>query len=137
MRSENPLAARRGFWVILLFLLGVPFLFWLLVASLIHYYQPQFARLNPASARFIGLGLGSLYHGCCILAGLLKQPWHALVDRVKEFFANLLCSPSFAFSCYWEDLKDDGGPIFLIYAIIIGGCLYLSIDGCISFLTHL
>lgn len=136
MDDNKKYSPYHGCWVVFLLLIGVPLALYAVVAAAISFYQPQFARLNPASARCIGCLLGSVYHLSCIVAGLLRDPWRALRYRVKEFFANLPCGLPFAFQCYWEDMKSDGA-LFVPYAAIIGTCLYFAIEGGITALSYL
>ena len=130
MDDQKRVSPYRGCWIVFLLLIGVPLAFYLIIEAAISFYQPQFARLNPASARAIGCGLGSIFHMSCIVGGILREPWRALCSRVKEFFANLPCGIGFALTCYWEDLKNDGA-LFIPYMAIIGVCLYFAIDGAI------
>ncbi len=136
MDSNKKYSPWHGFPFVLLMLIGVPLLMYLVISAAVNYYQPQFARVNPASSRCIACMLGSIYHASCVMGGLLRDPWRVLVYRVKEFFENLPCGLPFALSCYWDDLKNDG-CLFLIYAAIIGGCLYLAIEGGITALSML
>ena len=136
MDTNKQYSSRHGAWVIILALIGVPLVVWLVVSTAIDYYQPQFARVNPASARCIACIIGSLYHFSCVLGGLLRDPFRDFVYRVKEFFCNLPCSFAFAIRCYWEDLKEDG-PMFIIYSVIIGTCLFFAIEGGITALSLL
>ena len=136
MDDNKKYSPYHGFPVTLLALIGVPLVFWLVISSAIDFYQPQFARVNPASARCIACILGSIYHFSCILGGLLRDPWHALIYRIKEFFENLPCGLPFALRCYWEDLRQDGA-LFIIYAAIIGTCLFFAIEGGITALSLL
>ena len=126
----------HGCWVVFLLLIGVPLALYAVINTAISFYQPQFARLNPASSRAIGCLLGSVYHLSCIVAGLLRDPWRALCYRVKEFFENLPCGLPFAFRCYWEDMKNDGA-LFVPYAAIMIACLWLAIDGAVTALSLL
>lgn len=136
MDDNKKYSPYHGCWVVFLLLIGVPLALYAVVAAAISFYQPQFARINPASARCIGCLLGSVYHMSCIISGLLRDPWRALCYRVKEFFENLPCGLPFAFRCYWEDMKSDG-VLFIPYTAIIGACLYFAIEGAVTALSYL
>lgn len=136
MDDNKSYSPYHGCWMVFLLLIGVPLALYTVISVAINYYQPQFARINPASARCIGCILGSIYHFSCILGGLLRDPFRALCYRVSEFFSNLPCGLGFACSCYWEDMKSDGA-LFVPYAAIIGICLYFAIEGGITALSLL
>lgn len=136
MDDQKRTSPYRGCWMVLLLLIGVPLLLYGILSIALAYYYPHSMRLNQATARCLGCGLGSLYHMGCIISGLLREPFHAICYRVKEFFANLSCGLPFALRCYWDDMKHDG-LLFLPYAAIIGICLYIAIQGAITALSLL
>lgn len=136
MDDNHQYSPYHGCWVVLLILIGVPLALYMVIEAAITFYQPQFARINPSSARCIGCLLGSVFHMSCVVCGLLRDPWRAVCYRVKEFFENLSCGLGFALECYWEDMKHDG-VLFIIYASIIGVCLYFAIEGGITALSYL
>ena len=131
MDDNKSYSPYHGCWVIFLLLIGVPVVFYAVVYAAVYAYEPHFSRLNQVSAQCIGCGLGTVFHLSCIIAGTLRDPFRALCSRVKEFFANLPCGLPFALQCYREDLRQDGA-LFVPYAIIIGVCMYLTIDGVVA-----
>lgn len=136
MEESKQKSPYHGFWVIVLAMVIVPLVLWGTVYGLLCYYRPHQMRFNVPGAQFLGFGMGSLFHMSCVIGGLLRDSYRAVVYRVREFFENLVCSPLFALRCYWEDVKADG-LVFTICIIIIGTCLGLTLDGLIRTLALL
>ncbi len=105
----------------------------LYLAINISWSQQQYSgEINLATAKAFGCGCGSVFHLSCIIVGQLRESFHTVVERVKEFFINLFVSPALAVKCYWMDLKD-GGVVFWIYLAVMGFNLYLTVDGFMDF----
>lgn len=136
MDDNKKYSPYHGCWMVLLALIGVPLLAYAIILAALRYYEPQFYRLNPASAQCLGCLVGSFFHMSCIIGGLLRDAWRAFCFRIREFLENLPCGLPFALQCYWEDMKQDG-VLFLPYAMIIGACLYFAIEGGITALSYL
>lgn len=128
MDDNKQYSPYHGCLVVIFFLVAVPLALWGILDGAMAYFRPYDAWINGPGARFIGFGLGSIFHMSCIICGILRQPFRAVCYRVKEFFENLPVSLGYAFECYWDDMKQDG-VLFIIYAAIIGACLALAIDG--------
>lgn len=128
MDDNKQYSPYHGCLVVIFFLIAVPLALWGILDGAMAHFRPYDAWINGPGARFIGFGLGSIFHMSCIICGILRQPFRAVCYRVKEFFENLPVSLGYAFECYWDDLKQDG-VLFIIYAAIIGACLALAIDG--------
>lgn len=128
MQDENKVQSPyRGFWVILLCLIGVPLATYFTVQGAVDMWSPFSARVNALTGRALGFGVGSLFHLTCLIGGLLKEPFRAVLYRLGEFKENLRVSVGFAFACYWDDMKSDG-VVLLICLVIIGACAWLSLD---------
>ena len=128
MDDNKQYSPYHGCLVVIFFLIAVPLALWGILDGAMAYFRPYDAWINGPGARFIGFGLGSIFHMSCIICGILRQPFRAVCYRVKEFFENLPVSLGYAFECYWDDMKQDG-VLFIIYTAIIGACLALAIDG--------
>jgi len=118
LQDHKTYSPYHGVWAVVLMLSIVPIALTWVIGLVLAVYQPHMSALNTASARFVGCGLGSIFHLACIIGGLLRDSFHTLCFRISEFFANLACSVSFAFQSYWDDMKQDG-VVFDIYLLII------------------
>ena len=118
----------RGMWVALLLLIIPPLLCYGIVSGVLERFSRSSDALDLATSKALGCGIGGLLHMICILSGLLTPGWEALKYRVREFFENLIVSPGYAFSTYWEDMRNDG-VTFIIYVTIIGINAAITVDG--------
>lgn len=118
MDSNKKYSPYHGVWAIVLCMIAVPAAFTLIIDSTLKLLQPQYIVVNTPSARFVGCGLGFLFHLILILSSVLREPFEALKFRIREFRENMACSFSFALRCYWDDMKQDG-VVFDIYLFII------------------
>lgn len=123
----------RGILFTIIMLVGVPVgVFTLLYVAVMKWSSYSNYYLNFYTAQALGFGCGFLFQLSCILCGLLKKCFRAVVKRVVGFFGNLTISFKFAFKMYIDDLREDGA-VFWIYFIIIVITLHLSISGFINF----
>ncbi len=114
-KDESPY---KGVPIVCIALVAVPLIFYLIVKYVIVKFQPQFGEeLNQATAMAFGFGVGAIFHLSCVIAGVLREPFRAVIVRIGEFFSNLSISARLAFSLYAKDLKD-GGVVFWIYLLI-------------------
>ena len=105
MDDNKQYSPYHGCLVVIFFLIAVPLALWGILDGAMAYFRPYDAWINGPGARFIGFGLGSIFHMSCIICGILRQPFRAVCYRVKEFFENLPVSLGYAFECYWDDMK--------------------------------
>lgn len=118
----------RGMWVILIMLIMPPLLCYAIVAGVQAEFSKAPAALDAATAKVLGCGMGFLFHMICILSGVLTAGWEALKYRIREFFENLIVGIGYAFSTYWEDMRNDG-VTFIIYLSIILVNFAIMMDG--------
>ena len=92
--------------------------------------------LNKYTAQALGFGCGFLFQMCCVLCGLFKQSFKAVTKRVANFFSNLTVSFKFAFTMYFDEIKEDG-VVFWFYFYIVVFTAYFSVDGFINVISLL
>ena len=109
----------RGFWVLILILILVPFGLYSIVNAVLEEYSPYSAALDAATARALGCGFGFLFHMICILSGVLTDGWLAVKYRIGEFIENLIVGVGYAFTTYLEDMRDDGVTFILYFSVIV------------------
>ena len=90
--------------------------------------ENHISRANKTFACGVGFGLGTIFHLSCIVAGAFDEPFILLKRRVADFFENLTVSPSLAFRCYAQDIRDDG-VTFTVYFLIMLACFVLAVNG--------
>ena len=88
-------------------------------------------ELNDASARFLGFGIGSLFHITCFVVGVFKNSFLVVKKRIIDFKDNLPISFKFAVKCYLEDMKNDG-IAFLVEMACVGFCFAVAINGLLT-----
>lgn len=118
----------RGFWVIMLLLILIPLGLYALMRVLFAEYSPFGTRLDEASARALGCGLGFLVHLSFLISGVLSASWQAVKYRVSEFFENLVVGVGYAFKTYLEDMRDDGVTFILAFSVMVVNFL-IALDG--------
>ena len=118
----------RGFLVTCIVLVGIPLLFFLLIRLWVNAGTPFPLPQNQRFAQGVGFGLGTVFHLSCIVAGAFTEPFLLLQRRIVDFFENLTVSPSLAFRCYAEDVRDDG-VTFTVYFLIMLSCFVLAVNG--------
>lgn len=118
----------RGFLVTCIVLVGIPLLFFLLIRLWVNAGTPFPLPQNQRFAQGVGFGLGTVFHLSCIVAGAFTEPFLLLQRRIVDFFENLTVSPSLAFRCYAEDVRDDG-VTFTVYFLIMLSCFLLAVNG--------
>ena len=118
----------RGFLVTCIVLVGIPLLFFLLIRLWVNAGTPFPLPQNQRFAQGVGFGLGTVFHLSCIVAGAFTEPFLLLQRRIVDFFENLMVSPSLAFRCYAEDVRDDG-VTFTVYFLIMLSCFLLAVNG--------
>lgn len=118
----------RGFLVTCIALIGIPLLFVLLIRLWINAGTPFPLPKNQSFAIGVGFGLGTVFHLSCIVAGAFTEPFLLLKRRIVDFFENLAVSPSLAFRCYLQDIRDDG-VTFTVYFLIMLACFVLAVNG--------
>ncbi len=117
----------RGVPVIAFLMVVFPIVFTVIFYLCIKRFQNFSDELNWASARALGLGMGCILYLACAVSGVYREPFSAMVDRLKDFFGNLSVSFRLACKIYWEDVKSEG-VVFLIYAVIIIAAIILAVD---------
>ena len=109
-----------------IFLVIIPlFLFWLF-RTLMLKYQNYPVDFTTISALTLGFGVGFIFQFSCVIAGLMKGTFQAVLKRAINFFDNISISPKLAFKCYLADLKEYG-VVFWIYFILIGSTLATTV----------
>ena len=124
-QSQKPY---RGFIPTCIALIGVPLLFFLLIRLWVNAGTPFPLPQNQRFAQGVGFGLGTVFHLSCIVAGAFTEPFLLLQRRIVDFFENLTVSPSLAFRCYAQDIRDDG-VTFTVYFLIMLSCFVLAVNG--------
>ena len=109
----------RGFWIIMLLLILIPFGLYKLMCALFEEYSNFGPQLNEASARCLGCGMGSLFHLSFLISGVFTSSWRDVKYRVSEFFENLVVGVGYAFKTYWEDIREDGINFDLAFSVMI------------------
>ena len=125
---EQPQKPYRGFVPTCIVLIGVPLLFFLLIYSWLTTGVSFVPSANKTFACGVGFGLGTVFHLSCIVAGAFTEPFILLKRRIADFFENLTVSPSLAFRCYIQDIRDDG-VTFTVYFLIMLACFLLALNG--------
>ena len=110
----------RGFWVILFFLIMVPFGLFSVVKAVLDEYSRYSPELDMATAKALGCGFGFLFHMVCVFSGVLDAGWDAVKYRLREFVENLIVGPVYALRTYLEDMRDDGVTFIIYLAVILG-----------------
>lgn len=127
----------RGILFTLIFLIGVPVgLYFFLKVILTTNAPYREYDLNKYTAQALGFGCGFLFQMCCVLCGLFKQSFKAVTKRVVNFFSNLTVSFKFAFTMYFDEIKEDG-VVFWFYFYIIVFTAYFSVNGFINVISLL
>ena len=118
----------HGVPVACFFMVLVPVLMYIIMRALLFENQPAMGKeLNEASARVLGLGIGVLFHMGCLIAGVLKDSFKIVVNRVAEFFDNLKYSFKLACRCYFDQLRDGGIAFWIMLGIMIANfCIFFS-----------
>ena len=125
----------KGIFFTIIMLVGVPvgiFLIFLAVLTKNSSYQNYY--INFYTAQALGFGCGFLFQVSCILCGLFKKCFKAVIKRVVGFFENLSISFKFAFKMYIDDLVEDG-IVFWIYFIILSITLQLALSGFLNYMS--
>ncbi len=117
-----------GLWLVLLVMIGIPFLFYGILYGLFDDFQNESAAVNEASARALGFSVGTAFHLSFLAGGAFSKHIAAVGRRVVNFFGNLKVSVGFAFQCYFEDIKSDGA-VFLIVFAVMAACAYVAYTG--------
>ena len=105
----------KGFGVQIFFYLLVPTLSFLLFNWAITQFQGvQNKEQNFLSAMILALLIGFLFTSSTFIAGVAKQPFQVLKDRMAEFVQNAKLSLGFAFENYFYDMRKNG-VVFLVY----------------------
>lgn len=117
-----------GAWAIIPSMIIVPIILYIDVAALMLGSAGNDAELNEATINAIGFGLGSVFHIILFVSGVFKHSLSIVLQRVKDFFANLKVSFSCAVKDYLWDMKYNG-VAFLIYFVIMLVWALLFLDG--------
>ncbi len=97
--------------------------------------QPTTAiEIHISTAKFIGCGVGVLFHLSCLIAGVFKEPFGVVKKRVRNFFEYLTPVPSVAFKLYFDDLKTEGAEFWIYFAIFVAN-VSVTADGLLDFLA--
>jgi len=118
MQGSNGRAPFRGIIPTALLLIAVPVVFIIIIKDTLALIYPGLTYVNDPSARFVGSTMGALFHLSCLISGALRPAIQSFKFRFSEFFQNLRCSVGFAFSCYWDDIRQDG-MAFDLYLVIM------------------
>lgn len=124
MNSNKKYSPYHGIWVVILCMIAVPAVLTLIIDRTLAIVQPGYIRVNTPSARFVGCGLGFLFHLILIVGGALREPYETLKFRIQEFRENLAGSLSFALQCYWDDLRQYGMVFELCLLVILANLAY-------------
>ena len=109
----------RGFWVIVLMMIGFPVLSYLIVHGVLEEFSRSSDALDLATSKALGCGIGFLFHLCLVISGVLTPGWMAVKYRLGEFFENLVVGIGYAFETYWEDMRDDGVTLLVEVTLIL------------------
>lgn len=114
-----------------LFLLIVP----AVLSSVIYFFFSVYSgygdEINSYYGQGFGYCLGALFQLSCYMSGVLKRPFSVVVERIKEFFQNLIVSFRFALHCYWDNLKTNG-ITFWVYLLITVFTILYGAEGIIN-----
>ena len=110
----------HGVFVAGAFMLVVPVVLFFLVKGAIAIWKPS---MDPeeiiATAKTFGLGMGFLFHISLVFAGVIKEPFRAVVNRVANFFENLKFNFKLAWNCYVDEVRETGLAFWIFLAIIV------------------
>ena len=129
--NEIPKRKRGALLVEAIMLLLFPLICYVIIRAVIMKYQNFSKELNDASARFLGFGIGSLFHITCFIVGVFKNSVLVVKKRMIDFKDNLPISFKFAVKCYLEDMKNDG-IAFLVEMACVGFCFAVAISGLLT-----
>ena len=102
------------------FMIAVPVVTYIVIRALLFELQAEMGKdVNEMTARVLGLGIGVLFHLGCIIAGVLKDSFKIVVNRVVEFFDNLKFSFKLACKCYIDQLRDGGIAFWIMFGIMV------------------
>lgn len=119
----------HGVWQTCIGLIGVPIGFFFLVRYAIFRFQDFPDDMNNYAAMMFGFGIGSLFNISLMIAGLLKEPFNAVVTRTKNLIGNLFTMPfKVTRKCYAEDVREYG-LVFWIFMPIMVACFILTFIG--------
>ena len=110
------------------FMIAIPVVMYIIIRSLLFELQPTMGKeVNEMSARVLGLGIGVVFHLGCIIAGVLKDSFKIVVNRVVDFFDNLKFSFKLAWKCYVDQLRDGGIAFWIMFGImVVNFCVFCS-----------
>lgn len=129
MNNENKhYSPYRGVLVVLLALILVPIALFLIIKSLLNGYSRFTPAMDLLTAKVLGFGCGFLFHLSCMIGGAFTPAWRAVKYRIGEFFENLVVGVGYAFTTYWEDMRDDG-VVLLLYLSVVAANLAIFLDG--------
>lgn len=124
-----------GFWFECFLLTVVPLIFYILFRFLFAKFYPYRGTLNEISARVLGAGLGSVFHGGCMVCGVFEESFEVVKKRVYLFFRNAEISLKVAIKEYLYDLETDGAD-FWAYMLIVVFYASVAIFGIRDFLVY-
>ena len=110
----------HGVFVAGVFMIVVPVLLFFLVKGAIAIWKPTTPpEESTAIAKMFGLGVGFLFHLSLVLAGVMKNPFRAVVNRVVNFFDNLKFNFKLAWGCDVDEVRETGLAFWIFLAIIV------------------
>lgn len=124
MDSNKKYSPYHGIWVVILCMIAGPAVLTIIIESTLKIVQPFHFRVNAPSARFVGCGLGFVFHIILIVGGALREPYEALKFRISEFRENLAGSFRFALQCYWDDVRQYGAVFDICLLLILANLGY-------------
>lgn len=124
MDGQKKYSPYRGMWAVVLVMIAVPLVLTVIIESTLAIVQPHYTVVNRPSARFVGCGLGFLFHVVLFFSGVYRESLEAVKYRISEFFENAHCSLGFALSCYLSDMKQDGVVFDVYFGITLGTLVY-------------
>ncbi len=133
MVSNQNKSPYHGQLAVVLALILPPILLTAMFYGVITMWQPRFGvELNWISAKFLGCGVGVLFHLCCLIMGAFEEHFAVVRNRLKEFFSDLSISTSLAFEWYFKDIKENGIAFWIDLAAITAN-FAIFLDALIKF----
>ena len=109
----------RGVWVICLIMLIVPVPFIFLFKFALGTFPNSGEKELTSMGIMFGMIIGTLFDYSCILTGFLNSLVKEFFERLGILFKYLVITPKNALRLYFEELKENGGALW-IYVLIIG-----------------